>query len=155
MARRLPPHPSLARHTAYVAAEVASDLRRAVDTELAELGLTWADFRVLAVVNALDGPSQQAIHDRVGVDLGTLSRLARDLDNEGLIERIRGRTDGRRVLCLATPTGAAMAKEAATAVDDAARRVLRCLHAKERERLHTLMARAIGALPAPGAGRVL
>jgi hypothetical protein len=68
----LPPHPTLARHTAYLAIEVAAALRKAVDADLRELGLTWTDFMVLAVVSALDGPSQEAIHNRVAVDRGSL-----------------------------------------------------------------------------------
>jgi MarR family transcriptional regulator, organic hydroperoxide resistance regulator len=139
----LPPHPSLARHTAYLAIELAAALRRAVDSELRELGLTWADFMVLAVVSALDGPSQEAIHNRVAVDRGSLSRLVRDLEYEGLIERYRGRPDGRRVHCSATSAGAAVAAEAAQAVDHAARTALRLLHAKERQRLHVLLGRAL------------
>jgi DNA-binding MarR family transcriptional regulator len=98
-----------------VAIELASALRREVDAELREVGLTWADFMVLAVVSALDGPSQEAIHNRVAVDRGSLSRLVRDLEYEGLIERYRGRPDGRRVLCSATPAGVAAAAEAARA----------------------------------------
>ena len=93
----LPPPPALARHTAYLAIEVAATLRSVVDSQLRELGLTWADFMVLAVVSALDGPSQEAIHNRVGVDRGSLSRLVRDLEYEGLIEghrRPRGPESG-------------------------------------------------------------
>jgi DNA-binding MarR family transcriptional regulator len=148
---RLPPHPALARHTAYLAFRVAADLRREVDAELGELGLTSPDFLVLAIVNALDGPSQEAIGDRTGVDRGSMSRLVRDLEEEGLIERHRGHTDGRRVLCLATPEGADVAVGAAEVVDESARKALRGLHAKERGRLHVLMARAIGAESSPGA----
>jgi MarR family transcriptional regulator, organic hydroperoxide resistance regulator len=141
--RVLAPHPALARHTAYLALELATALREAVDAELREVGLTWADFMALAVISALDGPSQEAIHNRVAVDRGSLSRLVRDLEYEGLIERYRGRPDGRRVHCSATPAGVAMAAEAARAVDDAARKALRFLHAKERNRLHVLMGRAL------------
>jgi DNA-binding MarR family transcriptional regulator len=122
---------------------VAAALRETVDAELREVGLTWADFMVLAVVSALDGPSQEAIHNRVAVDRGSLSRLVRDLEYEGLIERYRGRPDGRRVHCSATPTGVAVASEASRAVDDAARKALRLLHAKERSRLHVLLERAL------------
>jgi DNA-binding MarR family transcriptional regulator len=139
----LPPHPALARHTAYLAFELGAALRGAVDTELREVGVTWADFKVLAVVSALDGPSQEAIHDRAAVDRGSLSRLLKDLEYEGLIERHRGHSDGRRVYCSATPAGVAVAAEAAQAVDDAARKALRLLHAKERSRLHVLMGRAL------------
>jgi MarR family transcriptional regulator, organic hydroperoxide resistance regulator len=139
----LPPHPALARHTAYLALELAAAMRRAVDAELRELGLTWADFMVLAVVSALDGPSQEAIHNRVAVDRGSLSRLVRDLEYEGLIERYRGPPDGRRVHCSVTPAGATVASQAARAVDDAAQRALRLLHAKERSRLHVLLGRAL------------
>jgi DNA-binding MarR family transcriptional regulator len=114
-----------------------------VDAELREVGMTWADFMVLAVVSALDGPSQEAIHNRVAVDRGSLSRLVRDLEYEGLIERYRGRPDGRRVHCSATPAGVAITAEAAQAVDDATRKALRLLHAKERSRLHVLMGRAL------------
>jgi len=137
--------PALARHAPYLAFRLAAAVRRAVDKELRELGLTWADFMVLAITNALDGPSQEAISDRVGVDRGSLSRLVRDLEYEGLIQRHRGRTDGRRVLCLATPAGTAMTAEAAEAVDEAFHRAPRRLHAKERVRLHVLLARAVGA----------
>ncbi len=105
----LAPHPVLTRHTAYLAVELATALREAVDAELREVGLTWADFMALAVISALDGPSQEAIHNRVAVDRGSLSRLVRDLEYEGLIERHRGRPDGRRVHCSATPAGVAMA----------------------------------------------
>jgi DNA-binding MarR family transcriptional regulator len=141
----LPPHPALARHTAYLAFELAGALRGTVDSELRELGLTWSEYTVLAIVAALDGPSQEAISNRAGMDRGSLSRLVRDLEDEGLLERHRGRTDGRRVLCLATPAGKDAAAEAAGAVDEASRSALRRLHAKERARLHVLMARAIGA----------
>jgi DNA-binding MarR family transcriptional regulator len=140
---QLPPHPALAQHTAYLAIELAGAVRKAVDAELRELGLTWADFMVLAVTSALDGPSQEAIHNRVAVDRGSLSRLVRDLEYEGLIERYRGRPDGRRVHCAATPAGVAAAAEAARAVEDAARTTLRLLHAKERSRLHVLLGRAL------------
>jgi DNA-binding MarR family transcriptional regulator len=131
------------QHTAYLAIELAAALRRAVDAELRELGLTWPDFMALAVISALDGPSQEAVHDRVAVDRGSLSRLVRDLEYEGLIERYRGRPDGRRVHCSATPAGLAVTAEAARAVDDAARSALRLLHAKERSRLHVLLGRAL------------
>lgn len=139
----LPPHPALSRHTAYLAIELAAALRKAVDAELRELGLTWGDFMVLAVVSALDGPSQEAIHNRVALDRGSLSRLVRDLEYEGLIERYRGRPDGRRVHCSATPTGVAVAAQAGRAVDDAARKALRLLQTKERSRLHVLLERAL------------
>jgi MarR family transcriptional regulator, organic hydroperoxide resistance regulator len=143
----LPPHPALTRHAAYLAFELATALRRAVDRELRELGLTWADYAVLAVADALGGASQEAIGNRAGIDRGSLSRLARDLEYEGLIERHRGHTDGRRVFCRATPAGSAAAGEAAVAVDEAFRTTLRRLHAKERARLHVLMARATGVDP--------
>jgi MarR family transcriptional regulator, organic hydroperoxide resistance regulator len=145
----LPPHPALTRHTAYLAFRVAADLRRELDARLGELGLTWPDFLVLAIVNALDGPPQEAIVDRVGVDRGSMSRLVRDLEEEGLIGRHRGRADGRRMLCSATAAGAAVAVEAAEAVDESARKALRALHARERDRLHVLMARAIRAEHSP------
>jgi DNA-binding MarR family transcriptional regulator len=141
---RLPPHPALTRHAAYLAFELAAALRRAVDRELRELGLTWPDYAVLAITEALDGPSQEAISNRAGVDRGSLSRLVTDLEYEGLIERRRAHADQPRVLCLATPAGTAAAAAAAGAVDEAFRTTMRRLHAKERARLHVLMARALG-----------
>jgi DNA-binding MarR family transcriptional regulator len=144
---RLPPHPALTRHAAYLAFELAAALRGAVDRELRELGMTWPDYAVLAITDALDGPSQEAISNRAGVDRGSLSRLVRDLEYEGLVERRRAHTDQRRILCFATPTGSAAAAAAAGAVDEAFRTALRRLHAKERARLHVLMARAVGARP--------
>jgi MarR family len=54
---------------------------------------------VLAITDALDGPSQAAISNRAGVDRGSLSRLVKDLEYEGLVERPRAHTDQRRILC--------------------------------------------------------
>jgi DNA-binding MarR family transcriptional regulator len=139
----LPPHPALTRHAAYLAFELAAALRRVVNRELREFGLTWPEYAVLAITDALGGASQEAISNRAGVDRGSLSRLVTDLEYEGLIERRRAHTDQRRVLCLATAAGRAATAEAAGAVDEAFQRALRPLHAKERARLHVLMARAM------------
>ena len=117
-------------------------MRAAVDAELREVGLTWSEFKALAVIGALEGASQEAIHDRAAVDRGSLSRLVDDLEYEGLIHRYRG-TDARKVHCSATAAGIAAAAAAASAVDDGARKALRFLHAKERSRLHVLMGRAL------------
>jgi MarR family transcriptional regulator, organic hydroperoxide resistance regulator len=137
----LPPHSTLARHTAYLAIQLGAEMRKVVDLELRELGLTWPDFLVLAITSALDGAAQEAIHDRAGVDRGSLSRLVREFEDEGLIERHRGRSDGRRVLCEATPVGVAVAGEGASAVDQASRKLLRRLRARN--------ARGLGATARP------
>jgi hypothetical protein len=68
---RRPPHPALTRHAAYLAFELAASLRGAVDRELRELGMTWPDYAVLAITDALEGPSEEAISNRAGVDRGS------------------------------------------------------------------------------------
>lgn len=141
----LPPHPSLARYTPYLAIELARGLRKAADQELREAGFTWPDFLVLTIVTAVDGLAQEAVCDRTGVDRSTVSGITRDLEHEGLLDRRNDGLDGRQVTCFATPVGAAAAAEAARAMDRTARTQLRLLDTRERARLHALLARALGA----------
>jgi hypothetical protein len=125
---RRPPHPALTRHAAYLAFELAASLRGAVDRELRELGMTWPDYAVLAITDALEGPSEEAISNRAGVDRGSAACSHRPAQDP-----LFRRSDG--------PAAAAAA---AGAVDEAFRTTLRRLHARERARLHVLMARAMG-----------
>ena len=74
-----------------------------------------------------------------------MSRVCADLEYDGLLERRRGHTDGRKVLCLPTATGSGAVTDARAALDEAERAVLAGLHAKERRRLRVLLARTFGA----------
>jgi DNA-binding MarR family transcriptional regulator len=144
---QLPPHPKLACYTAYLAIELGVRFREAVDRELRAVGLTWPEFLVVRVIDAVGALPQEAICDRTAVDRSTVSAICRDFDVDGLIERQRDPLDRRRSICASTPGCAAAVEEAADAVDLAARRVLRQLHAKERARLEVLLGRALGAIP--------
>jgi DNA-binding MarR family transcriptional regulator len=140
-------HPALTSHTAFLVFELARALREAVEDALGEAGtgMGWPGFLVLAIAGAIDAPSQEAVCGRTGLDRGTVSRLCADLEYDGLLERRRGHTDGRKVLCLLTSAGAGALEDGRAAVEAATRQALRRLHAKERRRLHVLLARTLAA----------
>jgi DNA-binding MarR family transcriptional regulator len=148
---QLPPHPKLVCYTAYLAIELGVQVREAVDRELREVGLTWPEFLVVRVIDAVGALPQEAICDRTAVDRSTVSAICRDFELDGLIERQRDPLDRRRSLCATTAGCTAAVEEAGQAVELAARQVLRQLHAKERARLEVLLGRALGALGAPAA----
>lgn len=66
----------------------------------AELGLTPAQFSVLAVVNVDDGLDQSSVARAVGLDKVTVSLLLRALEARGLVDR-RVSSENRRKRLLA------------------------------------------------------
>lgn len=71
-------------------------------------GLTGAEWRVLAVVNAAGEPTQAELIALTGMDKMTISRAVAPLCKRGLIDRVRDAGDRRTSRLSATPSGAAI-----------------------------------------------
>jgi MarR family transcriptional regulator, organic hydroperoxide resistance regulator len=97
-ARRPPPS------VGYLVWRLAVKWRAGLDRALRPLGLTSAQYGVLASLHGLvmagARPSQRELADFVGLEPMFVSRLARALERRGLLER-RSRTDDPRALQLA------------------------------------------------------
>jgi DNA-binding MarR family transcriptional regulator len=94
--------------------------RVAVDRALAPLGLTHAQYVLLASLYGLDRagqrPSQRELADQTGLEALYVSKLARALDADGLIERTRDPADTRTVRLTLTGRGREVVRPAITTV---------------------------------------
>src|SRR6478609_9158570 len=75
--------------------ETAHALRRAFDRRAAELGITRAQWRVLAHLDRAPGQRQVELADRMDIEPITLCRIIDKLEEGGLVERRRDPSDRR------------------------------------------------------------
>jgi DNA-binding MarR family transcriptional regulator len=104
----------------YLLWRLATKLRAAVDRELAPLGLTHAQYTLLASLYGFSRggarPSQRELADWTGLEPIFVSKLARALEQAGLIERTGHPGDLRAVQLRLTDDGAAVAERAIAVV---------------------------------------
>lgn len=75
--------------------ETSHALRRAFDRKAAELGVTRAQWRVLAHLGRTPGQRQVELADRMDIEPITLCRMVDRLEEGGLVERQRDPADRR------------------------------------------------------------
>lgn len=96
--------------------------RVAVDRALAPLGLTHAQYSLLASLRGMAKsgirPSQRELADHSGLESLYVSKLARTLEAEGFIRRLRDPDDSRAVRLSLTERGAEVTGEAVDVVHD-------------------------------------
>lgn len=112
--------------------------RAAVDRAVAPLGLTHAQYVLLASLYALSQtgarPSQRELADYTGLEPVYVSRLARALEDGGLIARTDDPTDPRAVELTLTAHGLEVVVQAVATVRD----------------LHEVLLAPIGGTDSPG-----
>jgi MarR family transcriptional regulator, organic hydroperoxide resistance regulator len=93
----------------YLVWRLSMKWRAAVDAAVAPLGLTHAQYSVLASLRGLaqgdHGPSQRELADHTGLDPIYISKLARALESTGLIARAPDVNDSRAVRLTITDEG--------------------------------------------------
>ena len=122
--------------------------RAAVDRAVAPLGLTHAQFVVLASLYGLSRrgtrPSQRELADFTGLEPVYISRLARALDSSGMINRTDDPHDPRAVELTLTDHGIEIAVQAVAAVRELHDQLLEPIggldSARNRELVATLQA---------------
>ncbi|MGH3759635.1 MarR family transcriptional regulator [Actinophytocola sp.] len=106
--------------TGFLIWRLSTKWRADVDRALAPLGLTHAQFSVLAALAGLSRqdtrPNQRQLADFTGLEPLYVSRLARALEAAGLVERPTDPADPRAVRLVLTERGQASAAEAVTTV---------------------------------------
>jgi DNA-binding MarR family transcriptional regulator len=104
----------------YLLWRLATKLRAAVDRALAPLGLTHAQYSLLASLygftRAGARPSQRELADWTGLEPIFVSKLARALEQAGLIERTEHPADTRAFQLRLTDRGTEVAQRAITIV---------------------------------------
>jgi DNA-binding MarR family transcriptional regulator len=103
---------------------LAMKWRTAVDRALDPLGLTHAQYVVLASLLALDRPSQRELADHTGLEPLYVSKLARSLEASGFISRARDAVDTRTVRLSLTARGLEVVEPAVALVGSLLDRLL-------------------------------
>ncbi|MFD7098082.1 MarR family winged helix-turn-helix transcriptional regulator [Streptomyces xanthophaeus] len=107
---------------------LANKWRVAVDRAVAPLGLTHAQYVLLASLYGLqrtgERPSQRRLADHTGLEALYVSKLARVLEPAGLIERTRDPRDPRAVQLVLTEQGQAVTRQAIAEVQQLLQQLL-------------------------------
>ena len=102
--------------------------RAAVDRAVAPLGLTHAQYSVLASLYGMNRrgvfPSQRQLAEHTGLEPIYVSKLARTLERAGLLERPESPSDSRAVQLALTPAGRGTATAAIGVVAELLQRLL-------------------------------
>ncbi|WEH26122.1 MarR family transcriptional regulator [Streptomyces sp. AM 3-1-1] len=112
----------------YLVWRLANKWRVAVDRAVAPLGLTHAQYVVVASLYGMgrsgERPSQRRLADHTGLEALYVSKLARALESAGLLARTRDPQDPRAVQLALTDEGADIASRAIDLVQDLHERLL-------------------------------
>ncbi|MER6479133.1 MarR family winged helix-turn-helix transcriptional regulator [Streptomyces filamentosus] len=107
---------------------LANKWRVAVDRAVAPLGLTHAQYSLVASLHGMqrggERPSQRRLADHTGMEALYVSKLARALEAAGLVERTRDPRDPRAVQLSLTEEGQAVTRRAVDVVQDLLQQLL-------------------------------
>lgn len=107
---------------------LANKWRVAVDRAVAPLGLTHAQYSLVASLYGMqragERPSQRRLADHTGLEALYVSKLARALESAGHVERTRDPRDPRAVQLRLTERGEAVTRQAVAVVQDLHRQLL-------------------------------
>ncbi|MDX3320975.1 MarR family transcriptional regulator [Streptomyces violaceoruber] len=132
---------------------LANKWRVAVDRAVAPLGLTHAQYSVVASLYGMqragERPSQRRLADHTGLEALYVSKLARALEAAGLIERTRDPRDPRAVQLALTERGESATREAITVVQELLQRMLEPLGGLDAARTRAFTDELTTLLDAP------
>jgi DNA-binding MarR family transcriptional regulator len=116
------PELSLKPTVGYLVWRLSTKWRTAVDAAVAPLGLTHAQYSVLATLRGVSRsglcPSQRQLADHTGLDPIYVSKLARALEDGGMIDRLPDPDDSRAFQLSLTARGVEVIDQAIGIVAD-------------------------------------
>ncbi|MFI8326210.1 MarR family winged helix-turn-helix transcriptional regulator [Streptomyces sp. NPDC085529] len=132
---------------------LANKWRVAVDRAVAPLGLTHAQYSLVASLHGMqragERPSQRRLADHTGMEALYVSKLARSLESAGLIERVRDPRDPRAVQLSLTEEGRTVTRQAVAVVQDLLQQLLEPLGGLDGARTHAFTAELTALLDVP------
>ena len=108
------------------------------------LEATSRQLALLFTINRMPGSSQAELAEAVGIDVNTLSDLAKRSERKGLLRRERSAGDQRAFGLYLTASGRRMVAEAAIITPDYQKRLAGRLSEKEADRLVGLLHKMLG-----------
>jgi DNA-binding MarR family transcriptional regulator len=120
--------------------ETATALRRAFDRRAASLGVTRAQWRVLARLSRLPGLRQVELADQLDMEAITLCRIVDRLAEAGLVERQADPADRRAWKLMLTANAKPLVKKLRALADDLAEEAFQGLDPARRDAVRTALA---------------
>lgn len=142
----------MSENFAFDVGETARALRREFDRRAAVLGVTRAQWRVLARLRRRDGLRQVELAELLDVEPITLCRMVDRLEEARLVERRRDETDRRAWLVHLTPKAMPLVEELAALGDVFMGDALAGISKADRETAEAVLARIRDNLSKSGAG---
>jgi DNA-binding MarR family transcriptional regulator len=137
------PPATITRLPSWLAGQVAAIAARLVAEALADAGLRRQHFVVLSALADRGAASQAALGRRLSIDRSDMHTLLGDLEQAGLVARVRDELDNRRILIDLTLAGSRMLKRLNRHVEAAQNELLAPLSASERRELVRLLTRLV------------
>jgi len=141
------------RNFAFCVAETAQALRRDFDRRAAKLGVTRAQWRVLARLGREDGLRQVALADALDVEPITLCRMIDRLSDAKLVERRPDEDDRRAWRIHLTPKALPIIEKLRTLAEGFLEEALEGVSATEQAMVTETLARVRGNLSRGGPAR--
>ena len=120
--------------------ETSHALRRAFDRRAAELGITRAQWRVLAHLDHQPGQRQVDLAERMDIEPITLCRIVDKLEEGGLVERRRDPGDRRAWQLFLRDSAAPLVTKLHALAEDFSADIFGDLDPQELDRAKTLLA---------------
>ena len=127
----------------WLAGQVARRAERLVSEALAREGARRQHFAVLASLAEQGSASQAALGRRLWIDRSDLHAILNELEDDGLVKRLRDKHDRRRNVVALTPRGTAALKRLDERVHEAQDALLEPLSARDRRELRRLLERLL------------
>jgi MarR family transcriptional regulator, transcriptional regulator for hemolysin len=124
----------------YEIAETATALRRAFDRRAVSLGVTRAQWRVLAKLSRTPGLRQVDLAEHLDMEAITLCRIVDRLAEAGLVERQPDPLDRRAWKLVLTPKSKPLVRKLSALADDLADEAFGGMATEQRDAVRTMLA---------------
>jgi DNA-binding MarR family transcriptional regulator len=128
-------------HVFYYFSQILARRTRALNRDLAEFGLDYGRWRVMAVLHDQRACTMGRLAELSSVDRTTLTRLIGQMEAEDLVSRRTGLDDRRRISLSLTPHGAAQFGRILPVVLSRTERALTGFTREEAEALQRMLRR--------------
>jgi DNA-binding MarR family transcriptional regulator len=142
MGRPIPPE--LGVFPGYLLARLGEISRRRFGEVISPTGLDGRHFRVVTMVGARPGLTQQQLHEETSIDPSSMVAVIDELETRGLAERRQDPDDGRARTIYLTPAGERFARRITRQAAELQNELLAALSEPERETLHALLRKLTG-----------
>jgi MarR family transcriptional regulator, lower aerobic nicotinate degradation pathway regulator len=129
----------------YLLARLGETSRRRFAEVIGPTGLDGRHFRVMTMVAARPGMTQQQLHEKTSIDPSSMVAVIDELETRGFAQRRQDPDDGRARTIFLTTDGERMARQITRLAVELQDELLAALSEQERETLHALLRKLSGS----------